>query len=99
MIPLFLNVIYQFRHEKLQYDLTPVGFSAGCLLVLLITFKWNAFDVKTDVYGEMVKNMRDGILVFDSEKNWFLITKAQNLFCYASQEIRYRNPMPAVWIF
>lgn len=75
-IPLFLNVIYQFRHDNLQYDLTPIGFSAGCLLVLLITFKWNAFDVKTDVYGKMVKNMRDGILIFDSENKLIFYNKS-----------------------
>lgn len=75
-IPLILNVIYQCRYDNLHYDLTPLGFSVGCLLVLLITFKWNAFDVKLNVYDETIKSMRDGMFIFDSENKLIFYNKS-----------------------
>lgn len=80
-IPLLMNVIYQFRYDKLQYDLTPLGFSIGCLLVLLITFKWNAFDVKRNVNDEIIMSMRDGMFIFDNDNKLILYNKsAESVF-------------------
>ena len=81
VIPLISNYIYQVYLNNLQYDLTPIGFSISCTLVLLITFKMNIFDLKLKVFNEFIDNMQDGIVIFTTNNKLIYINEsAEEIF-------------------
>lgn len=64
-IPLIFNLLFLTNLVNTRFDLTPIGFSISCILVMVIIFKHDFFDIKIRAFDKMMLNMPDGIIMFN----------------------------------
>ncbi len=67
IIPMLVNVAYVFGILPIPYDLTPIMFNILILILGLVSFMHNYFDIQLMTRIKILENLYEGIIILDND--------------------------------
>ncbi len=65
LLPLFSNVLYNFKITSYDFDITPVSFSLSLLLLVFATFRYRFLSILPIAMRRIINNMKESFIVVD----------------------------------